>query len=139
MKLPPLLRLATELLTVRELLLNRFTVVIAIVVVASVSGVAYVDENDDGVVQGQVVTEAGEPVADVEVVLRKIPLQGVVKVETTTTDAQGRFEFTDQGDLLEYNILVNVNNETVHRERHHLYFKGQNQNLEVVVDGDELS
>lgn len=138
MKLPPLLRLVMEMVTVRDLLLNRFTLVAAIILVASVSGVVYVGENDGGVVEGQVVTEGGEPVADVEVVLRKIPLQGVVKVNRTTTDAQGRFEFTGQGDLLEYNILVNVGNETVHRERHHLYFQGQNQNLEVVVDSEDV-
>ncbi|MFC6825222.1 carboxypeptidase-like regulatory domain-containing protein [Halopelagius fulvigenes] len=133
MKQPPLLKLITEMITWRRLLFNRFTILAAVIVIASIGAVAYVDTNDDGHVQGRVVDSNGNPVQNATVTLREIPLEGVVKSSTTKTDAEGRFEFVDKTNLLEYRIKISVDGEVVASEHHHLYFKGENQELEIQI------
>ncbi|GAA0238096.1 carboxypeptidase-like regulatory domain-containing protein [Haladaptatus pallidirubidus] len=134
MKIPPLVRLAMELITWKRLLFNRFTLLAVVICIATVTGAAYVDENDDGTVAGSVVTESGDPVANANVTLRQIPLQGVPKVASTTTNADGEFEFRDRTKLLEYIIQVKIDGTVVASEHHHLYFRGQNQQLVVEID-----
>lgn len=134
MRVPPLIRLVMELFTWRRLLFNRFTIMTVVIVVASVGVSAYVGANDDGHVQGQVVTSDGESVSNANVTLRDIPLQGVVKTSTTTTNSNGEFEFTEKNQLLEYRIIVSVDGEQVANKHYHLYFKGQNQNIQIVIN-----
>ncbi|MFB6218816.1 MAG: carboxypeptidase regulatory-like domain-containing protein [Halobacteriaceae archaeon] len=137
-RLPPLVQLFMETITLRDLLLNRFMLLVVVIVVASAGTVAFVDANDGGEFTGEVVTADGEPVADATVVLRKIPLQGVVKTERTTTDADGEFRFTGQDQLLEYRVVVRVDNTTVASKSGHLMFRGQNEHVVVVVEESEL-
>lgn len=134
MKLPPLLKLAQEMFTWKELLVNRFTVLIAIILITTGGVVAYVGQNDGGHLSGKVVTESGEPVADATVELHAIPLQGVVATNSTNTTSEGTFEFTGMESLLEYRLIVRVNGTTVHKDRYHLMFRGQNREHTIVID-----
>lgn len=132
-KLPPLLLLLVETVSLRDLLINRLTIIVAVLLLASAGATAYVSANDDGEFTGRVVTESGEPVENVTVTLREIPLQGVVDRENTRTNADGEFRFTDQTQLLEYRVDVRVDGEIVAFERNHLFFRGQNRHVVIVV------
>lgn len=134
MKVPPLIRLAKELITWKRVLFNRFTLLIVVVAIATISGSIYVNSNDEGRVTGSVVTESGTPVTDANVTLRKIPLQGVPNETSTKTTTDGKFEFRGQTKLLEYVIQVKINGTVIASEHHHLYYQGQNQHLVVEID-----
>lgn len=134
MRVPPLLKLIGELFTWRQLLVNRFTLLLAIVLVMTGGVVAYVDQNDGGQIAGKVVIESGEPVPNATVELHAIPLQGVVKTNTTNTNAEGAFEFTGKESLLEYRLVVRVDGTTVHKKHYHLMFKGQNRDHTITVE-----
>jgi 5-hydroxyisourate hydrolase-like protein (transthyretin family) len=134
MRLPPLVRLAADMVSWRQLLLNRFTLVIVLILLTSGSVVAYVGANDGGVLEGHVVDSDGDPVSNATVTLRKIPLQGVVKTETTTTNADGEFIFGNQTRLLEYQLRVSVNGTEVATRHGNLYFRGQNKRIVVEID-----
>lgn len=134
MNLPPLLKLIQEMFTVKQLLVNRFTILIAIILLTTSGVVAYVGQNDGGRISGEVVTESGEPVTDATVELHAIPLQGVVATNSTNTTADGAFEFTGMTNLLEYRLVIRVDGTLVHKERYHLMFRGQNREHSIVVD-----
>lgn len=134
MKLPPLLKLARETISFRRLLINRFTILIAVVLVASVAVQGYVAANNDGYVTGQVVDADGDPVANATVTLSPQTVAGVPDPQSTTTDENGEFEFQDDS-LLEYTIKAQHpelgESET---QRHHLYFEGQNTEVTLVIE-----
>lgn len=134
MRLPPLLKLITEMITLKELLVNRFTILVAIILITSGGVVAYVGQNDGGEITGEVVTESGEPVPDATVELQSIPLQGVVASNSTNTTAQGTFEFTEMESLLEYRLVIRIDGNTVHKGHYHLMFRGQNREHRIVID-----
>lgn len=133
MKLPPLLKLVAETVSVRRLLINRFTILIAVVLVASVAVQGYVVANNDGYVTGQVVDDDGDPVANANVTLSPQTVAGVPNPQSTTTDENGEFEFRDQS-LLEFTIQAE-HKESGESEtnRYHLYFKGQNKEVTLVL------
>lgn len=134
-KLPPLLRLIVEVVTLRQLLFNRFTVVLFVLAFASFGGGLYADANDDGRISGEVITDDGEAVTNATVHLKRVPLGGgVVKTESTTTDEQGEFLFTNRTDVLEFQIIVTKSGTRLTAERFHLYFYGQNRHVTVVVE-----
>lgn len=134
MRLPPLIQLAANLFTWKRLLFNRFTLLAVMLVVAALAGTVYVDQNDDGRVTGEVVTESGNPIPGANVTLRQIPLQGVPQTMSTTTNGDGKFEFHDRTELLEYVIRVEIDGTLIASEHHHLYFKGQNQRLVIEIE-----
>jgi hypothetical protein len=131
MRVPPLVRLLGEIVTLRKLLFNRFTLLVIVILLASTGVTGFVAANDDGVVEGRVVDHGGEPVEGARVVLRDIPLQGVVKTTSTTTGPDGRFEFANQSKLLEYQLVVELNGTEVLSEHNHLLFRGQHQSVEL--------
>jgi len=134
MNAPPLLKLIAETVSVRRLLINRFTILVAVVLVASVAAQGYVAANDDGRITGQVVDESGDPVPNANVTLSPQTVAGVPDPQTTTTDENGEFEFQD-GSLLEFTIKAEHGeigaSET---QRHHLYFQGQNKEVTLVLE-----
>lgn len=134
MTLPPLLKLTAETVSVRRLLVNRFTVLIAIVLVASIAVQGYVAVNDDGHVTGQVVDGSGDPVTNATVTLSPQTIAGVPTSESTTTDENGEFAFRDES-LLEFTIQAH-HEEHGESETHrrHLYFRGQNVEVELVLE-----
>ncbi|WP_137290622.1 carboxypeptidase-like regulatory domain-containing protein [Natronorubrum halophilum] len=133
MNLPPLLKLAAETVSVRRFLINRFTILIAVVLVASVAAQGYVAANNDGYVTGQVVDGDGDPVANANVTLSPQTIAGVPDPQSTTTDENGAFEFRDQS-LLEFTIRAEHEESESETNRYHLYFKGQNKEVNLVIE-----
>ncbi|WP_247004318.1 carboxypeptidase-like regulatory domain-containing protein [Halosolutus gelatinilyticus] len=133
MNVPPLLKLVAEAISVRQLLYNRFTILLAVLLLVSIPVQGYAAANSDGYVTGQVVDGDGEPIANATVTLSPQTIAGVPDTQSTTTDGAGEFEFRDES-LLEFTI------EAQHPERgesetrrHHLYFKGQNTEVTLVL------
>lgn len=134
MKLPPLLQLVVEVVTLRRLVVNRFTIILLVLGLASLAGTLYIDANDDGDISGQVVTESGDPVANVTITLKQVPLGGgVVKTMRTTTDKSGAFTFSNQTRVLEFQIVVTKDGKKLASERYHLFYYGQNKQIKIVA------
>lgn len=134
MKLPPLLKLVVETVSVRRLLINRFTILIAVVLVASIAAQGYIAANNEGYVTGQVVDGNGDPIANATVTVSPQTIAGVPDRKSTTTDENGEFEFRDDS-FLEFTIQAQ-HEELGESEtrRYHLYFRGQNTEVELVIE-----
>lgn len=125
-----------ESLTIHRLLINRF--VLVIVLMLAITGVVqgYMSMNDNGHIQGQVVDENGDPVAGAEVTIERMNIRNQFEGANTTTDENGYYEFTDQTTLLEFRIRVTKDEATV-VERHHLYFRGQDKEINLVLESND--
>ena len=105
--------------------LGRILFVAAVILILLI-WMTHVRFNDDGIVSGVVLTEAGEPAAGATVQLREQTLNLVKEPRAVQTDEQGRFEFTDV-EIIDF--LVSAKLEGVgasERKRYHLYFMRQN-------------
>lgn len=134
------LGLLIESLTLRQVLFNRFTVVIVVFLLAAGSVQAYADANNQGHIQGQVVDGDGNPVANATVQIERVNIRNQLGRINTTTDTDGTFEFTNQTRLLEFRVWAEK--EGVGRsqvERKHLYFRGQNTEFVIVIDQEQAS
>ena len=113
----------------RDWLLNRYSITLAIIAVATVLWNAYVALHDHGVELRLVVDAGGRPVVGVKVVLRERTLVTAEPRGETTTDADGRFRFTG---LRYHHMFVDAErpgSATVRRDVK-LYFQGQDRTLE---------
>lgn len=117
----------------KKLLFNKLTYVVVIFLVLSAGAQAYTTTNDDGQITGTVVDAQNEPVDNATVELVVIPLSGVTETETTTTGANGRFEFTRE-DILELRINVIIDGDQVYSQPHHLMYQGQNSNFQIELN-----
>lgn len=133
MKLPPLLQLAQETVTWRKLLLNRLTILLVVLLLVAVPLQVYASGNADGRIQGQVVDEDGDPVENATVKLQKIPLEGVIKSERTTTDENGEFRYENQTDVLEFRIVVEKEGYETAEHHDQSLFPGENRDITIVI------
>jgi membrane protease subunit (stomatin/prohibitin family) len=98
---------------------------------------AYADMNNEGNVSGRVVDENGDPVAGATVHIQRVNIRNQLGRVNTTTDENGYYEFTNQTMLLEFRIQAvkeGVGSSPV--TRHHLYFRGQNSQITIVIQSD---
>jgi uncharacterized GH25 family protein len=84
----------------RRVLLSRFFIVPFVLVVGIVGWNIYVDAHAHGLLQGSVVDAAGQPVAGATVILSVHDFVTQVERARTTTDASGRFRFSDNNSHL---------------------------------------
>jgi hypothetical protein len=124
--------LARETLSLRLLLLNRFVLILLLVVAASAGATAYAEANDEGTIEGTVVDSDGDPVANATVVLEKVNLKNKLVKQTQTTDADGQFRFTD-ASVLEFRIYARVDGQRTEIRRMHLLYPSQPKELTIVV------
>lgn len=120
-------------LTLRDLLVNRLAFVIVVVLLITGSVQGYASMNADGNISGQVTDADGEPVAGADVVLQRLNIRNQLGRVNTTTDENGYYEFTGQTELLEFRITVTKEGYESTVIRHHLYFKGQNNQIDVTI------
>ena len=130
-----LVLLAKETLSWKQVLLNRFVIVITVVLVLWVGLTApYVAAHDDGNISGTVVDASGDPVNNATVVAQRLMTKNQDPPISTTTDENGRFIFENKSNWLEFRIHIKKDGEVSNWERHHLYFEGQNSDLTIVFD-----
>lgn len=121
-----------DAITLRQLVFNRFTIVLAALLLLSVGVHAHVSANNDGRISGVVVGPDGEPVADANVTMRKISAESVESEKSTLTDENGRFVFQNQTSVLEFDIYAQKGGVGQSRvQRIHLYFRGENTEVEL--------
>lgn len=122
--------LARETLTPRQLLFNRFTLLLAVLLLLGVGMQGYIAANDDGRISGTVIGPDEEPVANANVTMRPIGSETVGSSQTTHTNDAGQFVFRNQTQVLEFSISARKSGIGRFQERRiHLYFRGQNTDV----------
>jgi len=110
-------------------LINRFVLVPAGMAVAILLWNLYVVTHDTGIVRGRVVGPDGAPVAGATVTLWTLHFTTFAEKDRATTDAQGRFEFTNNQS---HNIQLSADKAGIGHARRlpvRLYFKAQEVTL----------
>lgn len=127
--------LVREVVTLRKLLLNRFTLVLVCALLISGGIVMYVEANNDGRITGTVVGPDGKPVPDAEVTMREITAESVGSEQTVRTDENGQFIFRKQTNVLEFDIYAEKEGVGRSEERRvHLHFRGENTDLTLKLE-----
>jgi len=136
MKLPlplavrQLVLLAREAFTIRELLWNRFTILLVVLLLLGVGMQGYMTANDDGRISGTVIGPDEEPVANANVTMRPIGSETVGSSQTVQTDENGAFVFRNQTRVLQFSISASKPGiGSSPEQRIHLYFRGQNTDV----------
>jgi hypothetical protein len=133
MKLPlplavrQLVLLARDALTIRELLINRFTILLVVFLLLGIGTQGYINTNDDGRISGMVYGPEEEPVANANVTIRPIGSETVGSAQTIQTDENGTFVFRNQTRVLQFSISASKpGTGSSPEQRNQLYFRGQN-------------
>ncbi|WP_324760961.1 carboxypeptidase-like regulatory domain-containing protein [Haloarcula montana] len=135
--------LVREAVSIRRLLLNRFVILAAVLLLATVSANAYMTQNADNRLTGTVVAEDGTPVENATVQTEVVGIENIVNTNETTTDPEGQFSipnYSGSGDAAGMELRIRVTTEdgyespTVFR---HAYFPDQNMNVRIELSGQE--
>jgi hypothetical protein len=113
----------------RAVLLNRFVLVPAAIVLVAIAWNLYVAGHDHGIVTGRVVDAAGRPVADATVALWTFNFTTYEEKARVKTDADGVFRFTDNPS---HKIQISAEKPGVGRSQRvpvFLYFRAQDTEL----------
>jgi len=112
----------------RRVLLNRFVLVPALIVIAVAGWNLYVGMHAHGLLAGRVVDRQGNPVAGATVILFAHDFVTQVEKARTATDATGAFRFTDNNShLIQLQALDGA--ESSPRETIRLWFRAQDRVL----------
>lgn len=129
--------LVREWISLRRLLVNRFTVILLIVIAFTVGGQAYMQSNDGNRIDGVVVDANGERVENATVTLSVISLRGVPSRVSTRTNAEGEFAFPNYNErgqaTLEFRIWA-VGPDDVESPRYHYHVDFPRQSRHVVIE-----
>jgi hypothetical protein len=115
--------------TWRRLLVNRFVIVPATIVLTIAVWNVYVSTHDHGYVRGQVVDSTGHPVANARVVLWVLNFTTFVEKASTSTGPDGRFVLIN---LDSHHIQVGAEKGGTGRSERlpvRLYFRAQDVQL----------
>lgn len=131
--------LVTESFSMRRVFLNRFVIIIAIILFATAGATAYMDQNGDNRLTGTVVTEDGTPVENATVEVEVVGIENIINTGETTTDAGGQFavpNYSGGGDAAGMELRIRVITETGYESPtvfRHAHFPDQNMNVEIVL------
>jgi len=115
----------------RSILLNRFVLVPAAIVLAIVLWNVYVATHNHGLITGRVIDPAGRPVADATVALWVFNFTTYEEKERVRTDADGTFRFTNNPS---HRIQLSAEKQGVGRSPRipiFLYFRAQDTTVET--------
>lgn len=115
-------------MTLRDALLNRFSLTFAAILAIVVGWNIYVAFNDGGTLTGRVVDMAGAPVGGATVSLYRKTVSSVDPVGETVTDSEGRFGFADHGQFALI-LTVTTPGGTSPRKMIPLWFRNQDVSL----------
>jgi hypothetical protein len=113
----------------KRLFLNRFVMVPLVLAIIAGSWDLFASTHDDGLVQGQVVDQAGKPVEGASVTLWTFNFTTFKETSLTVSGPDGRFTFTDNPS---HNIQVSAEKPGIGRSPRlpiRLYFRAQNTTL----------
>lgn len=132
--------LVSEWASLRRLFLNRFMVLLLVIIAFTVAGQAYVRTNNDNRIDGVVVDAEGEPISNATVVMSAISLRGVPTRVTTRTDANGEFAFPNYNErgqaTLEFRISATTpDGVSSQKYRYHVDFPRQSKSVTIRIDG----
>ncbi|WP_428488825.1 carboxypeptidase-like regulatory domain-containing protein [Rhodopila sp.] len=114
--------------TWRRILLSRFFIVPAILVVAIAGWNVYVGLHAHGLLRGRVLDAAGHPVADATVILSVHDFVTQVEKARTKTDPAGRFHFDDNDSHL-IQLEAKSGAGSSPRVTIRLWFRGQDRTI----------
>ena len=133
--------LVRETLSLRVLLLNRFVIIVALVLSASIGANAYMNYDDGDHLTGTVVTENGTPVGNATVAVDVVGIENIVNSDETRTDAAGRFaipNYSGTGEAAGMELRIRVTTEDGYQSStifRHAYFPDQNMNVRITLEG----
>lgn len=110
----------------RRVLLSRFFIVPAVLLLGTGAWNVYVDLHAHGLLEGSVVDAAGKPVAGATVILSVHDFVTQVEKARTRTDAAGRFRFDDNPSHL-IQLQAQDGTEASPRVTIRLWFRGQDR------------
>jgi hypothetical protein len=113
-------------MTWRRILLSRFFIVPAALLLGIGAWNVYVDMHAHGLLEGSVVDAAGKPVADATVILSVHDFVTQVEKARTQTDAAGRFRFDHNPSHL-IQLQAQTKTEASPRVIVRLWFRGQDR------------
>jgi hypothetical protein len=115
-------------MTGRRILLSRFFIVPAVLLVAIAGWNIYVDLHAHGLLHGTVVDAAGHPVGNATVILSVHDFVTQVEKARTRTDPAGRFRFDDNNSHL-IQLEAQSGTESSPRVTIRLWFRGQDRTI----------
>ncbi len=117
----------------RPWLINRFLITFGAIAVVIVTWNIYVADNNDGILSGQVVGPDGISVANAQVQLSEQTIVSLTKLDSTTTDDQGRFKFVRHG---QHSLVLTAQKDGVGASGRYpvrLLFRNQNYEMDEAV------
>lgn len=131
--------LLRESISPRTVLVNRFTVVLVIIVLASTGAGVYMDSNDGDRLTGTVLTDDGTPVENATVTVRVVGIENQIASNQAVTDESGRFVIEDYSGPANTGIDLRIRvvtedgyeSPTIYR---HTYFPGQSVDVRLRLD-----
>lgn len=111
-------------MTLRDALLNRFSLTFGAILAIVLGWNVYVAFNDGGTLTGRVVDMAGAPVSGATVSLYRKTVSSVDPVGETVTDGEGRFAFDNHGQFA-LAITITTPAGTSPRQMVPLWFRNQ--------------
>jgi hypothetical protein len=112
-------------------LANRFVLCFGSVAIAALAWNVYVVLNNDGIIRGAVVDDAGNPVEGARVTLSERTLLVARPRGETVTDAAGHFSFVGHNLYRLYLDAAKTGVGRIGQQEYRLYFKGQNLHLDA--------
>jgi hypothetical protein len=108
----------------------RHIIFLSVIGIGLITWNIHVNNNSQGYLRGIVVDAVGRPVQGAQVELQEKTINLLKPPLIERTDEEGRFEYTDL-EIIEFVISARkVGVGASQRQRHHLYFKGQNYTIE---------
>jgi hypothetical protein len=131
--------LLRESLSLRRVLVNRFTVVLAIILLATTGANGFMDNNDGDRLTGTVVSEDGTPVENATVTVRAVGIENQIASTEVVTDGSGQFVIDDYSGSADsgVDLRIRVRTEdgyegpTFYR---HTFFPGQSIDVRLRLD-----
>ena len=97
--------LLRESFSLRRILVNRFTVVLAVILLATTGANAFMDNNDGDRLTGTVISEDGTPVENATVTVRVVGIENQIASQEVVTDGSGQFVIEDYSGPADSGVL----------------------------------
>lgn len=133
--------LLRESMSLRRLIVNRFTVLLLVIVLVTTGAGAYMDGNSGERLTGTVVTADGSPVENATVTLQVVGIENEIASREAVTNGSGQFvmeDYSGSGDSgidLRFTVVTEDGSESGPHFRHTL-FPGQTLDVRLRI-GDE--
>lgn len=131
--------LLRESFSLRRILVNRFTVVLAVILLATTGANAFMDNNDGDRLTGTIVSEDGTPVENATVTVRVVGIENQIASHEVVTDGSGQFVIEDYSGPADRGVDLRIRVQTEDGYEsgtfyRHTFFPGQSVDVLLPLD-----